>query len=198
MAASLGKAGLATIGAVAATDAKVLASRWGAYGLRLHELAHGRDARPVNPDHDRKGVSAETTFDEDQTRLEPLEDRLWPCCEKVAARLRAEGMAGRVAVLKLKTADFRLITRRRTLPQPIQTARGLFAAVREMLAAEVTGQSYRLIGAGLADLTQASDVGADLFDTGEVRARKTEKSLDTLRARFGQGAVVSGRALKPK
>jgi DNA polymerase-4 len=198
MASALGKAGIATIGAVAASDPKSLAARWGAYGLRLYDLAHGRDARPVNPDHDRKGISAETTFDEDQTRLEPLEDRLWPCCEKVAARLRAEGMAGRVVTLKLKTADFRLITRRRTLPAPIQTARSLFAAARDMLSAELTGQSYRLIGAGLSDLVEATDAPSDLFDSDETRARAAEKTLDTLRARFGRDAVVSGRALKPK
>ena len=198
MAASLQKAGIATIGAVAASDPRALAARWGAYGLRLHELAHGRDARPVDPGHDRKGISAETTFDEDQTALEALEDRLWPCCEKVAARLRAEGAAGRVVILKLKTTDFRLVTRRRTLPAPIQTARGLFAAAREMLKAEANGRPYRLIGAGLADLTEASDVGVDLFDTGEARARKAEKSVDALRARFGKAAVVSGRVLKGK
>ncbi len=51
-----------------------------------------------------------------------------------------EGSAGRVALLKLKTADFKLISRRRTLPAPIQTARMLFAAVREMLAVEVGGR----------------------------------------------------------
>jgi DNA polymerase-4 len=198
MAASLQKAGLTTIGALAAADPKALAARWGAYGLRLHDLAHGRDARPVNPDHDRKGVSAETTFDEDQSRLEALEDRLWPTCEKVAARLRAEGMAGRVATLKLKTADFRLVTRRRTLPEPIQTARSLFAAVREMLKAEVRGDSYRLIGSGLSDLVEATDAPSDLFDRGESRARAAEKTLDGLRARFGRDAVVSGRALKPR
>jgi DNA polymerase-4 len=197
MAAALAKAGFTTIGQLAAADPKALAERWGAYGLRLAELAHGRDARAVNPGEDRKGISAETTFNDDLTRLDDLEDRLWPACEKVATKLRAEGRAGRVATLKLKTADFRLITRRRTLPQPVQTARMLFAAVRELLRPEL-GPAYRLIGAGLSDLVEASDAAEDLFEGGEARARAQEKNIDSLRARFGKDAVMSGRALRKK
>jgi DNA polymerase-4 len=193
---SLQKAGFTLIGDLARADPKELARRWNAYGLRLYELAHGRDARAVDPDSARKTISAETTFNEDLTTIEDLEDRLWPCCEKVASRLRLEGSAGRVATLKLKTPDFRLVTRRRTLPAPIQTARMLFAAAREMLRAEARGGAYRLIGAGLSDLVEASDAAEDLFDQGEARARKAEKSLDSLRARFGKDAVVSGRALR--
>jgi len=196
MAQSLRKAGFSTIGHLAAAEPKDLAARWGAYGLRLSDLAHGRDARPVDPDSERKGISAETTFETDLSRLEDLEDRLWPACEKVGARLRAEGLAGRVVILKLKTADFRLVTRRRTLPAPVQTARGLFAATRDLLRVKARGGAYRLIGAGLSDLADAADAPADLFAQGETRARATEKSIDKLRARFGQGAVVSGRALK--
>ena len=195
MADSLRKAGFSLIGDLAGADPKDLARRWGAYGLRLHDLAHGRDARTVEPNEARKGISAETTFEDDLTRLEDLEDRLWPACEKVASRIRAEGLAGRVATLKLKTADFRIVTRRRTLPAPIQTARMLFAATRELLRPEL-GPAYRLIGAGLSDFEDATDGPEDLFDRGEARARATEKSLDALRAKFGRDAVVSGRALR--
>ncbi len=198
MVAALTAAGFATVGDLAAAEPKDLVRRWGAYGLRLAELAQGRDARTVEPNEARKGISAETTFDEDLTRIEDLEDRLWPACEKVAARLRAEGLAGRVATLKLKTADFRLVTRRRTLPAPIQTARMLFAAARELLRAEARGGAYRLIGAGLAELVEAADAPEDLFDTGEARARAAEKSLDALRAKYGKAAVISGRALKTR
>jgi DNA polymerase-4 len=198
MAASLAKAGFTTIGQLALADPKLLAANWGAYGLRLVDLAQGRDARSVNPSEERKGISAETTFNDDLTALTDLEDRLWPACEKVATRLRAEGLAGRVALLKLKTADFKLVTRRRTLPAPIQTARMLFTAAREMLAAEAGGKAYRLIGAGLADLVEATDAPEDLFEGGEARARAQEKNIDALRARFGKDAVMSGRALRGK
>src|SRR5690606_9564442 len=120
--------------------------------LRLFDLAHGRDSRPVDPGQARKGISAETTFFEDLQRLDDLEDRLAPLCERVARQARQAGVAGRVVTLKLKTADFRIVTRRRALPVPTQTARTLFAVGRELLAGEARGQSWRLIGVGIAEL----------------------------------------------
>jgi DNA polymerase-4 len=117
----------------------------------------------------------------------------------VAARARAEGVAGRGVVLKLKTADFRSIARRRTLEAPTQTAMTLFAITRELLAAETGPVAFRLIGVGLAELVEvaASAPPEDLFiDHAETRARTTERALDALRARFGPQAVVSGRNLR--
>ncbi len=194
---SLEAAGFATVGDLAAASEKTLVQRFGANGLRLSRLAHGQDTRSVNPESERKGVSAETTFDTDLRDLTSLEDRLWPCCEKVAARARADGFAGRAVVLKLRTADFRRLTRSRTLPSPTQTARTLFAVAREMLATEVGASAYRLIGVGLADLAEVGPASSDLFGgDGEARARTTETAVDALRGRFGAGAVVSGRALR--
>jgi len=190
--------GFRRIGDLARAEAKTLAQNFGAQGLSLAALARGQDSRPVDPDRERKSISAETTFDDDLRTLDALEDRLWPCCEKVAARARAEGVAGRGVVLKLKTADFRSITRRRTLEAPTQTAKTLFAVTRELLAAE-EGPAFRLIGVGLAELVETSggSPSQDLFGDGdEMRARTTERTLDALRARFGPAAVVSGRNLK--
>jgi DNA polymerase-4 len=101
-------------------------------------------------------------------------------------------------VLKLKTPDFRLITRRRTLAIPTQTAKSLFAVARELLAVEANGRAFRLIGVGVQDLVEAQDADEDLFGAGETRALKSEKAVDALRARFGAGAVLTGRALKPR
>ncbi len=196
MAHALETAGFKRIGDLAAASPKDLAVRFGAHGLRLHALAHGRDARGVDPAEDRRGVSAETTFDADLTRLSDLEDRLWPCCEKVAGRVRGAGLTGRVAVLKLKTAGFRGLTRRRTLAVPTCTARGLFAVARELLRPEADGTAYRLIGAGLTELAPAESGASDLFADGEARALTTERAVDRLRDRFGAGAIVSGRALR--
>jgi len=195
MAASLEKAGLKTVGDIAAADPRDLAQGFGAHGLHLHKLARGQDARVVDPDQHRKTISAETTFFDDLSAVEDLENRLWPLCEKVARQLRAEGIAGRVAVLKLRTPDFRIITRRRTLPVATQTARTLFTVARELLAVEAKGQSYRLIGAGLSDFVDAAAAEGDFFAEAEKRSLKSEKAVDALRAKFGKGAVVTGRAL---
>ena len=193
---ALERAGLRTVGDLAAAPARELADRWGVHGLRLHELAHGRDSRPVDPDQERKSISAETTFEEDLAARAELEDRLWPLCEKVAQHARRSGLAGQVATLKLRGTDFRILTRRRTLPAATQTARTLFAVGRELLARETDGRPWRLIGIGLSSLVEADDAPDDLFAADETRARKGERAVDALRARFGQAAVVSARALR--
>jgi DNA polymerase-4 len=152
----------------------------------------------VNPDESRKGISAETTFNEDLSRLSDLEDVLAELCEKVARHARKDGIAGRVVTLKLRTTDFKILTRRRTIPVPTQTAKTLFAVGRELLAREATGKPYRLIGIGMADLLEAEAVEADFFAGDERRALAGEKTLDAIRARFGADAVTSGRILRAK
>ncbi|HEY3694588.1 DNA polymerase IV [Phenylobacterium sp.] len=195
---SMAVAGLATVGDLARAAPRDLAGRFGAHGLRLWDLAHGRDNRPVDPRQARKGISAETTFGEDLAGLSDLEDRLAPLCERVARQARAGGVAGRVVTLKLKTDDFRIITRRRALPAPTQTARTLFAVGRELLAPEVGARRWRLIGVGIAELLDAGAVEDDLFAGAERRALAGERSVDALRARFGPDAVTSGRALRAR
>ncbi len=194
--ASLAEIGLRTVGDIAAADLKLLANRLGSGGLRLHRLAHGQDSRIVDPDQARKTISAETTFNDDLHKREDLEDELWPLCEKVAKQARKEGVAGRVATLKLRTPDFKIHTRRRTLAVPTQTARTLFQVARELLAAEPRGLAYRLIGAGLTEFVDADTAGADMFADEERRALKSETAIDALRGKFGAAAVVTGRALK--
>ncbi|TAJ64978.1 DNA polymerase IV [Brevundimonas sp.] len=186
--------GYATVGDLAAADVRDLVKRYGETGLRLHDLAHGRDARAVNPGHERKGMSAETTFNEDLTSAEDLEAELWPLCEKLASKARRDGVASRVLVLKLRRTDFKIVTRRMSLPEPVQTARALFAAARELMAPEL-GRPYRLIGIGMAEVVDAVDAPA-LFESPEARTLKTETAIDALRAKFGDRAVVAGRALK--
>ena len=194
---SLDKAGLRTVGDIGRADIKMLSAKFGDLGLRLARLAKGEDARGVNPDQERKSISAETTFNTDYARLGDLEDRLWPLCEKVALRARRDGVTGRVVTLKLKGTDFRTITRRRTLASPSQTARTLFAEGRQMLHDEARGdKAFRLIGIGISDLAEISEGESELFVGGETRARSAETAIDKLRTKFGDGAVVSGRAFK--
>jgi DNA polymerase-4 len=193
---SLQKAGFKTVGDLAQADPKLLAERFGAGGLRLVDLSRGRDTRAVDPEQARKSISAETTFNEDLTKLDALEDQLWPLCEKVARHARSETIAGRVVTLKLRDSVFRIITRRKTLPIATQTAKTLFQVGRELLKPEVGAAAYRLIGIGMSDLVDGDLAVSDFFAAAESRALQSEKALDSLRQRFGADAVVSGRALK--
>jgi DNA polymerase-4 len=198
MVASLEGAGYRTVADLARADIKALARAFGEHGLRLHQLAHGQDSRRVDPDQIRKSISAETTFNTDLAGYAALEDELAPLCDKVGRRARASGVVGQVVTLKLKGADFKSLTRRRTIAVPTQTARTLFAVSRELLRAEATGRSYRLIGVGISDLLEAESAEADLFAGAERRALTGERAMDAIRARFGAAAVTSGRALRAK
>jgi len=198
MVRSLEGAGFSKVGDLARADVKLLAQRFGANGLRLHDLAHGRDGRLVNPNEERKGISAETTFNDDLSTLKDLEDKLAPLCERVARQARAGEVAGRVVTLKLRRTDFKIITRRRALAVPTQTAKTLFAVARELLAKEADGRPWRLIGVGMAELMDAEAVEHDFFAGAEQKALVEERAVDKLRARFGPDVVTSGRALGTK
>jgi DNA polymerase IV len=187
--------GLRTLADVIARGEREM-MRHGESGLRLSRLARGIDDRKVNPVSERKSVSSETTFNDDVADHEVLRDRLWPLCVKVADSMKAKRIAGRVVTLKLKTSDFRTLTRRRTLNAPAQLADTLFKTASELLSKEKPGVRYRLIGAGYSDLEPAGPDATDLIDPGAARRAAAERAMDAARAKFGDNAVMKGRALR--
>jgi DNA polymerase-4 len=167
--------------------------RYGAEGVRLSQLARGIDLRPVTPEREAKSISAETTFEHDLAGLRPMERRLWRLCEKVSARLKAASLAGSTITLKLKSADFRLRTRARSLEDPTQLAGRIFGIGRDLLAREVDGTRFRLIGIGVSELTDGGQADPlDLVDRTGSRAAAAERALDRVREKFGNSAVVRG------
>src|SRR5262249_28764293 len=110
--------------------------------------------------------------------------------EDVSDRLKRKGLAGSTVTLKLKTADFKLRTRARSLSAPTQLATRIFAVGRDLLAGEVDGTKFRLIGIGVSALVAGEhpDVG-DLIDH---RAAEAEHAIDRVRERFGASAVIKG------
>jgi DNA polymerase-4 len=194
--AKLERSGLRTIADVRQWSDKRLAEKFGDQGLRLARLSRGEDHRRVNPHHTRKSISAETTFSDDISDLEALKDKLWQVCLKTADRSKAKDMAGSVVTLKLKTARFKSITRRRTLNQPIQLADALFHALEPLLESEVKGDAYRLIGAGISALCPPIGDSADLLDLKASKRGAAERASDIARAKFGTDAVLTGRGLR--
>jgi DNA polymerase IV len=165
-------------------------------GLRLARLSRGIDERKVEPDGETKSVSAETTFDTDIRDARTLEKKLFRLAEKVSSRAKAQGLAGKTVTLKLKSADFRIRTRSRSLATHTVLAARIFETGREMLMKEADGTAYRLIGIGISELTSLDKADpADLVDTSIARNVKVEGAVDALRARFGKAAVVKGIVL---
>ncbi|MBS9476617.1 DNA polymerase IV [Ancylobacter radicis] len=192
----LAREGYRLIADLQAADSATLARRFGAEGLRLARLAHGIDERKVNPERETKSVSTETTFDVDISDFRALEQELYALSRKLSDRLKAAGLAGRTVTLKLKGADFRLITRARSLEDPTRLAHRIFAHARELLAKEVDGRRFRLIGVGVSELADPSLADpADLVDTQSTKKGLAELAADDLRTRFGKGVIERGIAL---
>ena len=191
--ARLQRDGYNTVADLQRADETDLMKRYGVEGRRLWRLSRGIDERVVNPERETKSISAETTFGEDIASYKPLEKILWSLSERVSARLKSSGIAGSTVTLKLKTADFRLRTRARSLGEPTQLAARIFAAGKDLLARETDGTRFRLIGIGLSNLDGAEKAdAADLIDLRAQRTADAEHAIDKVRAKFGKGAVVKG------
>ncbi len=197
-AAALERNGLKRIGDIRVAGPQRMRALYGDWGAHLFHLSMGEDSRRVDPDGERKSISAETTFFEDVSEIETLEDILWPLCEKVAARCRAGDAAGRTLTLKLKDARFKIITRRRQLPEPTLLAHRIFETARELLACDADGRTkFRLIGVGLSDFSAAAEADkGDMLDTETPKRAAAEAAIAKARHRFGRDAVQTGRALK--
>jgi DNA polymerase-4 len=169
MEAKLAALGITTVGALRGFEAAELEQRFGRWGRRLHELAHGIDEHAVQPERPTLQVSAEDTFEHDLTlgELEPhirrLADKAW------VGHLResAGGRVARTVVLKLKTSDFRTLTRSLTPQQRPRSAgelAGIACALRERVERPAESR-YRLVGVGLAGFVDVDGYHAqtDLF-----------------------------------
>ena len=169
-----------------------LMKQFGGEGQRLWRLARGIDDRRVVPDRGAKNISSETTFENDIRDFATLERLLWKLSEKVSTRLKSSNLAGSTITLKLKTADFRQRTRSQSIHSPTQLAAKIFAISREMLAREIDGTAFRLIGAGVSALRPGS--AADDSDMLDRRSVHAERAIDDLRKKFGNAAVIRGIA----
>ena len=193
---SLAREGIFTIGDARRRNPNDLTARFGASGLRIWRLSNADDTRAIELGTPAKGISAETTLETDTAAAGILSEILWRLCEKVSSRAKASELGGKVVQLKLKTSDFKILTRRHTLDRPTQLARRLFETGSSLLAAETHGSRYRLIGVGLADIVPASQCDeADLIDTQGTRRDAAEHAMDKVRAKFGSTAIKKGRSL---
>jgi DNA polymerase-4 len=188
--------GIQTVGDIQKIDVKTLVRRYGETGLWLHNCAFGRHDRKVDPDGERKSISSETTFNDDISDPNVLEDILWRQSQRVADRAKHIGVEGRVVTLKLKTADFQLVTRRASLGEATQLAQVIFRTGKVMLSREANGKRFRLLGIGISELVDARSDAVDLADPKALKRAKAERASDKARTRFGDGAVTTGRGVR--
>ena len=189
----LARDGIERIGELADMGEPGLVTRYGRIGRRLWSCARGEDDRPVDPRRETRSVSSETTLDEDLSKADELRPLLWQLAETVARRMKKSGLAGRRVTLKLKTADFRLLTRTRRLSGPTHSAEAMYRATQPLLDREADGRAFRLIGIGAHDLVDTAQAAqGDLFDDAPAES-PIDQALDSVREKFGDEAIVKGR-----
>ena len=184
--------GLRTVGDVAAREPAWLVETLGALGAHLSRLSRGDDTREVVPDRAAKSMGAEDTFADDLDAPEDLHAHLLSQSMRVAKRLRRAGRAARAVVLKLKTHEFKLITRSTTLAAATDDGQVLFSTARAMLtryADEGRFSPMRLCGVSAHSLEEP-ERQLGLFGGDRDRRVRLNAALDKINATFGKGAIV--------
>ena len=194
---SLEKSGIRTFLDLLRWDRKDLVSKFGSMGDRLWFLARGQDARVVSNSDRIKSISNETTLNENTSNIRVLEGHLWRLCEKVSSRAKSKGLAGTIMILKLKSSNHKIITRRVTLRDPTYMADVLFRSTYPLMEAAIENGPFRLVGAGLSGLCLASQAQREpeLLDDGALNRIKVERVTDEIREKFGDEAMIKGRSL---
>jgi DNA polymerase-4 len=188
----LARFGLRTVGDIARTPVDTLQRELGAAaGAHLSALAWGRDARPVRPQPD-KSIGAEETFATDVADPVVIRRELLRLSERTAQGLRAGGWMARTVVVKLRLANFKTITRSKTLPEPTDVAQRIYATACALHAGSGldSGTRLRLVGVRATGLLPAETVTTQLALGEEPPPwRDAEQAVDRIAGRFGTGTV---------
>jgi DNA polymerase-4 len=200
--------GIRTVRDLAETPVDTLRRSVGvAMAEHVHALAHGIDPRPVQPDEVEKSISADRTLDTDVTAEADVRRELLALAEEVGRRVRDRGFAARTVGIKIRFADFRTVTRVRTLPSWTASSAEIYETAAELYRGlGLDRPRIRLVGVKAEGLRGAAAVpeqlaldlaGADgqeqAADSRPTPPRsRAELAADAARARFGAGAVRPG------
>ncbi|SDC72270.1 DNA polymerase-4 [Sanguibacter gelidistatuariae] len=200
---NLARWGISTVAELADTDPMVLRQILGeAAGAHLHDLAWGRDARPVEPTRTEQSIGAETTFATDVYDMSFVESKLLDLADRCAHRLRAQEVLARTVSVKVRTSDFRTLTRSRSLVSPSDSGHEIYLVARELVSSvDLRGLPVRLVGVRGEGLERRSTAVLQLTLEDAVggkteQQRLADAAMDQVRMRFGRSAIrpaASGR-----
>jgi DNA polymerase IV len=194
----LRRLGYRTLGDLARAETAALERVLGSWGAHVRALARGEDARVVEPDRDAKSIGAEATYDEDLTTRGAIARSLLAHASRVAERLTEGGLAAGALMVKVKYADFTLLTRRAVLPEPASDTTTLHeAAVALLDRLPLDGERVRLTGLSAQDLGPSRTAQATLFpDRSAARRRELEATLLAAKERYGGQAIMRATLLE--
>jgi DNA polymerase-4 len=182
--------GFDTIGQVASGDPAALQRAFGALGLRFFALANGVDPREIVGSRRAQSVGSERTLNVDVAARDEIAGHLRAAADTVAHRLRRSRRRARGVRIKLKTTDFRIVTRQGVLAEPTDVGALLFAQAKALLDEVGEPGPFRLVGLAAYDLDRAApELQRELLPAAGFRERRLETAIDALAERFGRGVV---------
>ena len=196
----LEKMGLFTIADIANTPRSTLIRVLGqASGASLYELAWGRDYRDVITEHAEKSISASQTFDVDLYRPEEILKEFLRLTEKSADRMRAKGLAANTISIKVRFADFKTISRSKTLDLPTTGTQEIFEVAKSLyLSLDLDRVLVRLVGVALDSLVENDDVTQMVLGERTSSWQQADRAIDRVKAKFGSGSLRPARLVDDK
>jgi DNA polymerase-4 len=169
----------------------------GSQGAHLHELAYGRDYRPVVPDWEARSISNETTFEEDTADRELMLRTIRRLSESVGRRLRVEDQRARCITLKIRYEGFETHTKQMTLDRPTQSDDEIVRTAVSLFEQFPLDRKVRLLGVGSSDLTRSAQSPSQLGLFAEPAGKNTlDRTVDAIRTKFGNASLRRASQLK--
>jgi DNA polymerase-4 len=197
---TLARMGLRTVGEIAGIPLATLQRELGvAAGEHLWSLAWGRDDRKVVPNAEEKSVGAEETFAYDVDDRDVIRSELLRLSGRTARALRGSGCVARTVVVKIRLANFKTITRSRTLRQPTDVTKEIFTAACGLYEGSGLDRRarIRLVGVRVTGLRPAAGSAIQMtLDDRPVGWREAEQAMDRIAGKFGLNAVQPGTLLR--
>ena len=192
------KMGLLTVGDIANTPRSTLIRVLGqASGSSLYELAWGRDYRDVETEHIEKSISASETFDLDLDSQEEILKEFLRLTERGVERMREKGFATNTISIKVRFADFKTISRSKTVDLPITGTQEIFEIVKNLyLSLNLDRVLIRLVGISLDSLVEDEDVKQLTLGERATGWRQADKAIDRIKGRFGAASLRPARLVE--
>jgi DNA polymerase IV len=187
--------GIRTIGQLAVLPEQAALDNFGEVGRHIWQLAHGQDDRQVIPDREAKSISTETTFAADIGDREVLRGWLLDLVDHLATRLRHQEVRARTIEVKIRSSDFRTITRSQALSEATSGTDALWQAALPLFEGSLSPDllPVRLLGVGAIRLTREAAVQGDLFEAPLFQKQNAlDQTIDTIRGAFGAESIRRG------
>lgn len=176
-------------------ELKFLTKLFGSAGSQLYHLAQGLDDRPVESERAVKSIGRETTFETDIADLDVLETTILKLALDVGRSLRKESLKAKTVTLKVRYADFRTLTRSRTMARATDLDDLIYQEACSLLHELSLKQPLRLIGVTTSNLTDQVENQLSLFEEPQSERENLTRVLDLVKEKYGEKSITRARLL---